>query len=132
MSQENVEVVRRAYESFNRGDLDAFADLFDPDATVHPVDYWPDDMIRQGREEIVRLFREVREPWDRPESRAARLIDSGDYVVADHVYRGAMKGTTDEVEWRLGMSLTFRGGRIIDMSFFRTFDQALEAVGLSE
>ena len=57
MSHENVEVVRRAYESFNRGDLDAFADLFDPDATVHPVDYWPDDMIRQGREEIVRLFK---------------------------------------------------------------------------
>jgi uncharacterized protein len=132
MSQENVEVVRNAYEAFNRGDLNAFVDLFAPDATVHPVGYWPDDMIRQGREEILRLFREVREPWDRPKSRAAKLIDRGDYVVAEHIYRGAMKGTTDEVEWRLGMSLTFRDGKITDMSFFRTFDQALEAVGLSE
>ena len=132
MSQENVEVARKAYEVFNRGDLDAFVDLFDPDATVHPVGYWPDDMIRQGREEIMRLFREVREPWDRPESRAPKLIDSGDYVVADHVYCGVMKGTTDEVEWRLGMSLTFRDGKITDMSFFRTFDDALEAVGLRE
>ena len=132
MSRENVELVQRGYEAFNRGDLDAFVDLFAPDATLHPLDYWPDSLIRQGREEIVSLLQELREPWERPESRAARLVDSGDYVVAEHLYRGVMKGSEDVMEWRLGMSLTFRGGKITDMSFFRTFEDALEAVGLRE
>ena len=132
MSRENVELARRGYDAFNRGDMDALIEGFAPDATVHPLDYWPDSFIRRGRDEIRRLFTELREPWDRPEVKAAKLLDSGDYVVADHLYRGVMKGSEDEIEWRLGMSLTFRNGEITDMSFFRTFDEAVEAVGLSE
>ena len=31
MSQENVEIVRRGFDAFNRRDLDAFLALFDPD-----------------------------------------------------------------------------------------------------
>ena len=31
MSQENVEVVRAAFEAWNRGDMDALRELYDPD-----------------------------------------------------------------------------------------------------
>jgi ketosteroid isomerase-like protein len=132
MSEENVEAVRRNFDAFNRGDLNAFVDRFTPDATVHPLEYWPDSLIRRGREEILRLMRELREPWEKPNSRAVKIVDSGDYVVAEILYRGVMKGSEDEIEWRLGMSLTFREGKVTDMSFFRTFDEALKAVGLRE
>jgi predicted lipid-binding transport protein (Tim44 family) len=32
MSQENVEVVRTAFEAWNAGDMDALRELYDPDA----------------------------------------------------------------------------------------------------
>jgi ketosteroid isomerase-like protein len=32
MSQENVEIVRRAYDAWNREDLDAFLSIVHPDA----------------------------------------------------------------------------------------------------
>ena len=32
MSQENVEIVRAAYDAWNAGEMDALSDLYDPDA----------------------------------------------------------------------------------------------------
>jgi hypothetical protein len=53
-------------------------------------------------------------------------------VVTAHVYRGVLKGTEDVVKARIGLALTFRAGEIIGIRAFRTFDEALEAAGLSE
>ena len=36
MSQENVEIVRASYEAWNAGDMDAYRELYDPDAVVAP------------------------------------------------------------------------------------------------
>ena len=36
MSQENVEIVRAAFEAWNAGDMDAFRELYDPDVIVRP------------------------------------------------------------------------------------------------
>jgi ketosteroid isomerase-like protein len=38
MSQENVDLVRRAYDTFNRRDLDAFLELMDPDVEFIPFE----------------------------------------------------------------------------------------------
>ena len=37
MSQENVEVVKAAFEAWNAGDMDALRDLCDPDVIVRPM-----------------------------------------------------------------------------------------------
>ena len=34
MSQENVEIVRALFEAWNAGDMDAFRELYDPDAVM--------------------------------------------------------------------------------------------------
>ena len=34
MSQENVEIVRRAHETWNAGDMIALSELYDPDAMM--------------------------------------------------------------------------------------------------
>jgi ketosteroid isomerase-like protein len=36
MSEENVEIVRRAFDAFNRSDLDAMMDDFAPEFEFHP------------------------------------------------------------------------------------------------
>jgi len=45
MSQENVEVVRRAWEAFTRRDNEAVFRLYDPEVEIHDVFY---DRVYQG------------------------------------------------------------------------------------
>jgi ketosteroid isomerase-like protein len=40
MSEENVEVVRAAFQAWNAGDMDAFREMHDPDAILRPVKNW--------------------------------------------------------------------------------------------
>ena len=129
MSQENVEVVQRAYDAYNRGDLEGFGELLAPDAIAHPLPYWPEAGERHGREAILRLLREIREPLERNEAAPEKLVEANDHVVAAHLWRGVVKGTRDEVEGRVGMLVTLRAGKITELRWFRTFDDALEAAG---
>jgi ketosteroid isomerase-like protein len=132
MSRENVEIIRRGYDLWNRGDMDAFLDQYSSVATLDPLPDFADTQIRHGREELRRLFAELREPWDRDEVEADTLVDAGDYVVADHLWRGDMRGTEDEVEMRVGITWSFRDGKIAEMRLYGNFDEALEAAGLSD
>src|SRR2546430_15894075 len=52
MSQENVEILRRWHDGWNRGDLDTVADLFHPDAEVIPDPSWMEPGPFKGRTAI--------------------------------------------------------------------------------
>src|SRR5215218_342514 len=58
MSQENVELVYRTYEAFNRRDLAAVQRVFDPEVEVHDPPEMPDAAIHRGLEA-------VRRDWER-------------------------------------------------------------------
>ena len=54
MSQENVEIVRRAAEAFNRRDLDHWIEFFDPEIEYHDTPDFPGGGIHLGREAFRR------------------------------------------------------------------------------
>ena len=132
MSQDNVEIVRTGYDLWNRGDMEAFLDQFSRDAALYPLSDFADTEVRRGRVELAHIFAELREPWERDEVKAEKLVGSGKSVVAAHLWRGFMKGTEDEVEMRIGITWSLRDGQVTEMRFYRSFDEALEAAGLSE
>src|SRR6266487_2409444 len=41
MSQENVEVVKAAFDAWNAGDMDRFREMYDPNVVLHTVPDWP-------------------------------------------------------------------------------------------
>ena len=66
MSQENVEVARRAYEAWNVGDVDALRETHDPDVIARYPEDWPESGPFVGREAVVRqLALSIRRgrPW---------------------------------------------------------------------
>ena len=97
-----------------------------------PDPSWPELRARQGREEVLQLLADIREPLEKNEAVAEKLVDAGDRIVILHVWRGVLKGTEDQVEGRLGMIVTFRAGKATEVRYFPTFDEALEAAGLRE
>ena len=83
MPQENVALVRSAYEAYNRRDPDAVMACFDPDIDWHVPDSlaWGDHV--RGLEAIGRFFEGLkRYMGDRHRVEVDELIDAGDRVVA--------------------------------------------------
>ncbi len=130
MSQENVEVVRAVFEAWNAGDMDAYRELYDPDAIMRMAENWPEPGPYFGREAIMREFEQLRQAWDADAAEPiSDFIDVGDRVAVRHIWRGAGHGPEAAVE--LTGVWTVRKGRILAAEYFRDYAEALEALGLS-
>jgi ketosteroid isomerase-like protein len=136
MSQENVEIVRRGYELFAAGDLEAVAELFADDAqlpgagglgiagTAASTYYGPEGFLR-GIEEALESFEDYHvEPEE--------FIHAGDSVVVPVRISGRGRASGAPLETRLAHVWVFRNGKVIRSEIYRTVPEALEAVGLSE
>jgi hypothetical protein len=83
MSQENVEIVREAFESFLRGNQEMTAQLVDPEVEFHgTVGGLQEGQIAHGQSEIDQTFEsEDLEAWEERRLEAEEFIDAGDAVV---------------------------------------------------
>jgi ketosteroid isomerase-like protein len=63
MSQENVQIVRRDYETWDTGDMDALRDFYEPGAIIVPrFGNWPEaPEPTVGRDAVIRLYEYARE-----------------------------------------------------------------------
>jgi ketosteroid isomerase-like protein len=130
MSQENVEIVKAALEAWNAGDMDAFRELYDPDAIVRPVKDWPEPGPFVGREAVMGWFEQLREGWDTNAMEPISFTDAGDRVIVRLLGRGVVRGPESSMEF--SSVYTLRKGRILYHEIFWDHAEALEAVGLSE
>src|SRR6478736_7723429 len=81
MSQENVEVVRRSYEAYVRGDLDAAEAPLDPEIEIYDHDL-PDAGKYRGFEGLSRWQADWESSWESWRWVPEELIDAGERVVA--------------------------------------------------
>jgi ketosteroid isomerase-like protein len=78
MSEENVEIVRRAYEAFNRGDRDgAVADLA-PNAEYIPSEAFPESRVRRGPEDVKNFMSWLWDEFEDARLDTDEFIDIGD------------------------------------------------------
>ena len=131
MSEENVEIVRRGFEVWNTGDMDALRELYDPGILWRPAEGWPEPGPYVGREAVMRQLEQLRETWDTDSFELiSDLIDVGDRVAVRFIWRGVGRGPESNIE---GTGVyAVRKGRIFSIEFFWDHAEALEAAGLSE
>ena len=134
MSRENVDVVRAAWEAWERGDMDAVFDTYDPeivwDQTRHPTAEL--SAVYRGHDGVRDFFRAWLAPFDGYYGRADEFIDAGDAVVASVRQGGRGKESGVEVDMLVWQVYRLRGGLIVEIAPYGTRAEALEAVGLSE
>jgi len=133
MSQENVETVRQALRAFDRG-LEEVVDYWDPEIDWRAIEGAPDDVgVFSGRDALRRYYEQWYETFDDLRADAEELTDLGDgRVVASMHVVGRMKGSHAEVDMRLAIVYTVRGGLIVRGREYATREEALEATGLQE
>jgi ketosteroid isomerase-like protein len=131
VSQENVEIVRRLYETVNDAGLEAVIEFFHPDAQVVPPPQWPEASILRGREAVQEFARQWMTAFDDFEVEPERFIDSGgDQVVAYVHDMGRIAGSDAEIDLRPFHVWTLTAGKIVRWQLFTDEAEALEAAGL--
>jgi ketosteroid isomerase-like protein len=134
MSQENVEVVREAFESFLEGDREKTAQLVDPEVEFHgTVGGLEEGRVAHGLPQIVQVFEEEDlEAWEERRLDAEEFIDAGDdVVVLLHEYRRG-RGSGVELETETAVVVAVSGGRVVRIQGHMDRHAALEAGGLRE
>ncbi len=134
MSQENVEIVRAAFEASQGGDAEKTAQLVDPEVEFHgTVGGLQEGQKAHGLAEIDQTFEaEDLEAWEVRRLEAEKFIDAGDNVVVLlHEYRRG-RGSGVELETDTAVVVAVREGRVVRMQGYMDRAAALEAVGLRE
>jgi ketosteroid isomerase-like protein len=124
--------MRAAAEARQRGEH--WAEVLDPEFEWDSSAYPGLDIPVRGRgiEDFLRFLDRYRRAWIDYEWRTKELLDAGDDVVMVVHETARARGTEMLVERELVMVWTMRERRAIRMRGYRTKEEALEAVGLSE
>jgi ketosteroid isomerase-like protein len=131
VSQEQVELVRAAYEEFSRGDFSGWAELPDDFEFVASPEL-PDAGTYRG-EAARRWLKAWSDSFERLTIEATEIIDAGgDKVVVGIVQRGRPHGSQSIVEGRWWVVATLRGAEFIRTELLPHRYEALNAVGLEE
>jgi ketosteroid isomerase-like protein len=127
-----MEVVRRAHQALNGGDMDALVVLCDLEFRLDMSDRVFNPEVYAGHDGIRRFYSEVRDVWASYVWEPEELMEVGDNVVALLRSTGRGQGSGVEVERRTAMVWTVRQGRATALRFFRDCNEALKAVGLRD
>jgi len=128
MSQENVEIIRRAYEDFTRtGDITL--DRYDREFVFEDLPGAPQP-IRRGPDEFQQWARDIREVFGDFVLDPEELIDAGDRVIA--IIRAHVRGRTSGMDFEqpLVVVWTVRDGKVVRGSAFSDRAEALQAAGV--
>ena len=134
MSEENVEVVRKIIEAFNRHDPDLFASYVAPGGEAD----WSDSIapyrgVYRGPDEWKAWLRLRLDAWRDAHWEPLELAELEQELVL-LVVRLIAQGRDSGIEVRASSAVlwTIRDGKVVRAKLFQSKEEALEAAGLSE
>jgi ketosteroid isomerase-like protein len=127
---EKVNLVRRAHDALNNGDVDALLAECDPAFRLDMSDRVLNPAIYEGHEGIRRFVAEVHEAWESFTWVPDELFESGDMVLALIRSTGRGRGSGLELDRRAAMLWRVPAERAVSLEFFRDPVAAREAAGL--
>ena len=130
MSEENVEVVRKAidYEYYGVGDRAEAEAIFDPQVVLNPIDEGPSsgfDAMRSDMERWASAFDELTVTVE-------EIIDAGDQVVVVTHHEGRGRESGVEVDTRFYEVYSLRDSKVSRVDEYIERAEALAAAGLRE
>jgi ketosteroid isomerase-like protein len=133
MSEENVEIIRAAWESYANGDIAEMLKDIAPNIVLQRWPPLPDPEIYHGPDGLLQLVADWIEDFDEFETTVEEFIDANDTQVITRVHQqatGAGSGVPIEAQFWFVWTLT--DGRVVRWDIYKDRDHALEAAGLTE
>jgi ketosteroid isomerase-like protein len=132
MSQENVEIVRKAFEAIAAGDRERALSYTDSAMVVDATRRVFNPATYRGTEGLRQMLADMDDVWENLHPEPFEFVDSGDRVVVVGRMVGKGRGSGVEVGREFAGVWTIRDGRIVRWDICSDRAEALEAVGLSE
>src|SRR5205085_6511327 len=133
MSQANVEIVRKGWRAFERGDIEGFLALCDRGVVWDQAHYVSGefDPVYQGHDGVARFLKEWQEFFEGYYAHTEEYIDAGEAVLTRVRQGGRGKHSGARVQsapyWVI---CRVRDALVVRIEFYRDEREALEAVGL--
>jgi uncharacterized protein len=131
MSEENVTIVRQAFDAYLRGDIEGVLRLCAEDIVITQAAEVPGVPPQQrGHQGVLEAFGLWPEQWDDFQIEIERIVaDPGDHVVVATRQSGRGKQSGVEVEAHFTFLFTLRDGKIAEWRIFVHEAQAFAALG---
>jgi ketosteroid isomerase-like protein len=133
VSEENVEIIRRAVDAFNAEGPDAAGDRFFADEVeFHDPPDSPSPRVARGREQVRAQFNAFNEAWEsrRSEPQEVRAVGADRVLLVSTEHFRGRDGI--EVQATSASVFTLRDGKVVRWQAFWDRARALEALGISE
>ena len=131
MSQENVEVVRRGYEHYQRTGEPDYS-VLDPEIVYDVSRRTFDPGVHHGHDGVRKAMSRFAEQWKTMQIEPQDFVDGGDDVIVSIRLVGIGRESGVETTANAAHVWTLRGGKIVRHTTFQTMAEAREAAGLSE
>jgi ketosteroid isomerase-like protein len=132
MSRENVEIVRRAFEAYVRGDLDAAYSYLHPEIEFHTYADSPQAGVYRGRDAVREYNEDLFALFERLRVEAEEFVDAGDHLIVVSTQHAVPRGGRQEIDVHMAELWTVRDKLIAERHSYSTREQALEAAGSRE
>jgi ketosteroid isomerase-like protein len=132
MSEQNVQIVRRMSEAFNRDGLTGLRPFLDPEFEYHEDPSFPEGRTYYGIEAYEGYAQRFFAEFSEIHYEVGECTDAGDHVIANMLIRGRGKASGAEFELSAWWAMTIRDRRVIRLFAYLDRDRAREAIGLQE
>ena len=132
MSEANIEIVRRMYEHFAKGDIARMAETMSEDVLCVTAPDQPDAQPFRGRAKFVAYGESWLEAFDSYEVEITELVDRGDWVIVVGSVRAHGRSSGVVVEDDYGWLYRLRDGMVVEYHECGSKEEALEAAGFTD
>jgi ketosteroid isomerase-like protein len=133
MSQENVEIVRRIFDAYSRGDLEEVLDHLAPEFELHTTGRFADtEPVYRGQQGWIDFWNTFQTAWEHINASGGRIEDLGHRVLVLGAFHGRGRGSGVDVSVEVAWLVTLEDGLVVHARTFAKWKEALEAAGLSE
>ena len=132
MSEENVEVVKAAFEAFGRGDWSALMGRLDPEIEWVTTGQFVGGQLYRGHAGVREFLDTLGGEFDEFHAEPENFAQGSEVVVADTRVSGLGKRSGVPVELQFSVCVSLRDEKIVHVRNFLERQDALEAAGLSE
>ena len=132
MSHENVDVVRQAFDAFNRRDVETLVSLSDPDCVWLPFRAQLEGITYRGHEGVRRFVADMDDDWTGFQVEPLEFREIGAQVVVIGRVTGRGAGSGVDIESEGGFVFGVRGGLVTHITSHSDPRAALASVGLND
>lgn len=128
MSEENVELLRRSLDIWNRGDYEAWIATFDERCEFRPLRAQLEGRTYHGHEGVRRFIDEMLEEWAELRFELGEVRAEGDRVAGVAVMEAQGRASGVDLQIPVGIVVRVRAGKAVEGAVYSDPQQAFAAL----